>query len=86
MIGVAIQNVEYIEAEGPILMDVFWAVVDLSIVPRRDLINAVGLVPNVEVAGLQEVVYIMFGQSVVEKREVGHHGNQRGSARFENTA
>ena len=31
MIGVAIQNIEYVESGGPILMDVLWAVVDLAI-------------------------------------------------------
>ena len=37
----AIQNIEYVESDGPILMDVLWAVVDLAIVPWGDLINAV---------------------------------------------
>lgn len=84
MVGVAIQNVEYIEAEGPIPMDVFWAVVDLPIIPRREFIDAIGLVPKVEVVGLQKALYILVGQSVVENRAGGHHGNQRGSTRLEN--
>ncbi len=86
MIGVAIQNIEYVESGGPILMDVLWAVVNLAIIPWGDLINAVVLVPNVEVAGLQEAIDLTLRESIVEKGEGGHYGNQQGSSRFEDTA
>ena len=84
--SVAIQNIEYVESGGPILMDVLWAVVYLAIVPWGDLINAVVLVPDVEVAGLQKAVHLMLRESVVEDGEGGHYSNQQGSSRFEDAA
>jgi hypothetical protein len=65
MISVAVQDIEYIESGGPVVMDIFWAVVDLAIIPRFHLINAVRLVPDVEVSSLQEVIHLTFGESVV---------------------
>jgi hypothetical protein len=86
MVGVAIQNIEYIESGGPILMDVLWAVIYLAIVAWGYLINAVVLVPDVEVAGLQEALALALRESVVENGEGGQDGNQQGPSWFEDTA
>ena len=67
MISVAVQDIEDFESGGPILMDIFWAVVDLAIIPRFHLINAIRLVADVEVSGLQETAQLtvdLFGVSL----------------------
>ena len=85
MVGIAIQDVENVEAGGPIPMNVFGSVVDSPIISRRKFIDPVGLVAKVEVVGRQKTLYVRVGQSVGDNRAGAHHSNQRGSTRFENT-